>query len=211
MLDLDAPKRRSKARQIRLWIISLAILAIMTPPVLGAALLGAVYWQARTDEIRPVDAIVVLGTAQYNGRPSPVLRARLDRVLEVYDEGLAPLVVVTGGKQEGDQFTEAEASHDYLVERGVPDFAILLEDEGRDSWESLQGVAEILEARGLSRVLLVSDGFHLFRVKKMAHDLGLTAYATAAGDSPIRQGSGNEFSYMVREVGGIGKYVWDTR
>ncbi len=197
-------------RQIRLWIASLAILAILTPPVLGLALLGAVYWQARTDETRPVEAIVVLGTAQYNGRPSPVLRARLDRVLEVYDDGMAPLVVVTGGKREGDQFTEAEASHDYLVEQGVPDSAILLEDEGQDSWESLQSVAEILEARGLSRVLLVSDGFHLFRVKKMAHDLGLTPYATAATESPIRRGSGNEFSYMVREVGGIGKYVWDS-
>lgn len=207
---LDSPKRRSRVRQIRSWIVGLSILAILTPPVLGVALLGAIYWQARTDETRPVDAIVVLGTAQYNGRPSPVLRARLDRVVEVYVEGMAPLVVVTGGKREGDQFTEAEASRDYLVERGVPDSAILLEDEGRDSWESLQGVAEILESRGLSRVLLVSDGFHLFRVKKMAHDLGLTAYATAAADSPIRQGSGNEFSYMVREVAGIGKYVWDS-
>jgi len=92
----------------------------------------------------------------------------------------------------------------------VPDEAILLEDEGQDSWQSLQGVAELLDARGLSRILLVSDGFHLFRVKKMAHDLGLTAFATAAGNSPIRQGSGNEFGYMVREVGGIGKYVWDS-
>ncbi len=191
-------------------ILSLAILVLVAPPILGASLLGAVYWQARTDETRPVDAIVVLGTAQYNGRPSPVLRARLDRVLDVYEQGMAPVIVVTGGKQKGDAFTEAEASHDYLVERGVPDAAILLEDQGSDSWESLQGVATLLEARGLSRVLLVSDGFHLLRVKKMAHDLGLTAYATAATDSPIRHGSGNEFSYMVREVGGIAKYVIDS-
>lgn len=208
---LTPPRRRSRLRQARSWFVGLVVLAVLAPPLLGISLLGAVYWQARTDETRPVDAIVVLGTAQYNGRPSPVLRARLDRVLEVYEEGIAPLVVVTGGRREGDAFTEAEASHDYLVERGVPDAAILLEDEGRDSWESLQGVDALLEARDLSRVLLVSDGFHLFRVKKMAHDLGLTAYATAATDSPIRRGSGNEFGYMVREVAGIGKYVWDTR
>ena len=166
--------------------------------------------QARTDETRPVEAIVVMGTAQYNGRPSPVLRARLDRVVELWDEGIAPLVVVTGGKQEGDAFTEAEASHDYLVERGIPDDAILLEDQGSDSWESLQGVASLLKERDLDRVLIVSDGFHLLRLKKMAHDLGLRAYVTAAEDSPIRPGSANEFSYMIREVGGIGAYIWDS-
>ena len=204
------PAVSPRKRKIKLWILSVLALAILAPPALGASLLGAVYWQARTDETRPVDAIVVMGTAQYNGRPSPVLRARLDRVLDVWEEGVAPLVVVTGGKQEGDAFTEAEASHDYLVERGVPDGAILLEDRGGDSWESLQGVATILEARDVDRVLIVSDGFHLLRLKKMAHDLGLTAYVTAAGDSPIRPGSSNEFSYVVREVGGIGVYVWDS-
>ncbi len=207
---VSLPAVRPRRRKIKLWILSVLVLAILAPPVLGASLLGAVYWQARTDETRPVDAIVVMGTAQYNGRPSPVLKARLDRVLEVWDEGVAPLVVVTGGKQEGDAFTEAEASHDYLMERGVPDQAILLEDQGSDSWESLQGVATILEDRDLDRILIVSDGFHLLRLKKMAHDLGLKAYVTAADDSPIRTGSSNEFNYMVREVGGIGEYVWDS-
>ncbi len=201
---------RPRRRKIKLWLLSTLILAVLAPPVLGASLLGAVYWQARTDETRPVEAIVVMGTAQYNGRPSPVLRARLDRVVELWDEGIAPLVVVTGGKQEGDAFTEAEASHDYLVERGIPDDAILLEDQGRDSWESLQGVASLLKERDLDRVLIVSDGFHLLRLKKMAHDLGLRAYVTAAEDSPIRPGSANEFSYMIREVGGIGAYIWDS-
>ncbi len=207
---VSAPTRRPRKRTIKLWLLSVLALAILAPPVLGASLLGAVYWQARTDETRQVDAIVVMGTAQYNGRPSPVLRARLDRVVDVWEEGVAPLVVVTGGKQEGDAFTEAEASHDYLMERGIPDEAILLEDQGRDSWESLQGVATLLDARDIDRVLLVSDGFHLLRLKKMAHDLELTAFVSAADDSPIRPGSADEFSYMVREVGGIGAYVWDS-
>lgn len=207
---VSLPPRKTGKRKIKLWLLSALVLAILAPPVLGASLLGAVYWQARTDETRPVEAIVVMGTAQYNGRPSPVLRARLDRVVEVWEEGVAPLVVVTGGKREGDAFTEAEASHDYLVERGIPDDAILLEDQGQDSWESLQGVATLLEERSVDRVLIVSDGFHLLRLKKMAHDLGLKAVVTAATDSPIRPGSVNEFSYMVREVGGIGAYVWES-
>lgn len=186
-------------------------LIIAGPPLLGAALVFAIYRQARTDQIRPVDAIVVLGTTQYNGRPSPTLRARLDRALEVYQEGVAPLVVVTGGKQAGDQFTEAEAGRDYLVERGVPESAILLENAGSDSWESMRGVDALLERRGLARVLLVSDGFHLFRLKLMARELGLAAYATAATDSPIRRGGPAEFNYAVREAAGVVAFLWEER
>jgi uncharacterized SAM-binding protein YcdF (DUF218 family) len=154
---------------------------------------------------------VVLGTAQYNGRPSRVLRARLDETLAAYREGVAPLVVVTGGGLAGDAFTEAEASRDYLVDRGVPEGAILLENEGGDSWESMQGAADLLESRGLSRVLIVSDGFHLFRLKVMARELGLDAVARPATGSPIRQNSGTEFDYVVREAGGIVLFMWDTR
>jgi uncharacterized SAM-binding protein YcdF (DUF218 family) len=180
----------------------------LAPPLLAGSLLAAVYWQARTDETRSVEAIVVLGAAQYNGRPSPVLRARLDRTIEVWRDGVAPLVVVTGGRLTGDAFTEAEAGRDYLIEHGVPESAILMENEAHDSWESMQGVARILEERGLSTVLLVSDGFHLLRVKLMARDLGLTAYVTAAGQSPIRSGSPSELGYAVREVAGIAVFAW---
>jgi len=187
------------------------VLLLLAPPLVGLALVVAIYRQAGIDQTRPVDAIVVLGTTQYNGRPSPTLRARLDRALAVYEGGYAPYVVVTGGKQEGDEFTEAEASRDYLVERGVPDAAVLLEPQGRDSWQSMQGVAEILRARGLDRVLLVSDGFHLFRLKLMARDLGLEAYASAAVDSPIRRGGPAEFSYVLREAAGVVVHLWSTR
>ena len=204
-------RRRSRWRTLRGWLIGLVLLAVVAPPVLGVALVGAIYWQARTDETRPVDAIVVLGTAQFNGRPGPVLRARLDRALAVYEAGMAPLIVVTGGKQQGDQFTEAQAGRDYLVEQGVPTEAILLENRGQDSWQSMQSVAALLEYRQLSRVLLVSDGFHLFRLKKMAHDLGLTAYGTAATSSPIRRSGPTEFSYVLRETGGVVAHLWETR
>ena len=205
------PVPRPRRRTLRRAIVGLALLMFLAPPLLGASLVVAVYRQARTDQTRPVDAIVVLGTAQFNGRPGPVLRARLDRALAVYEAGYAPVVVVTGGKRQGDAFTEAEASRDYLIERGVPPAAILMENEGRDSWQSMRAVARIAADRDLARVLLVSDGFHLFRLKKMAHDLGLTAYATAAEDSPIRSGGPAEFSYAVREAAGVLVYLWQTR
>lgn len=178
--------------------------------VLGAsALLAAIYWQARHDQTRPVDAIVVLGAAQYNGTPSPVLRARLDEVLAAYREGVAPLIVVTGGKQPGDQFTEAEASQQYLTDQGVPASAILLENEGRNSLQSMQGAARLLHARNVSRILLVSDGFHLFRVKLMARDLGLTPFGRPARHSPIRPWSSREVDYVVREAAGVVQYLWN--
>jgi uncharacterized SAM-binding protein YcdF (DUF218 family) len=169
----------------------------------GSALMAAIYVQARSDQTRPVDAIIVMGAAQYNGRPSPILRARLDEAFAAYREGVASLIVVTGGRQQGDQFTEAEASRDYLVERGVPAGSILLENDGHNSWQSIQGAADLLEARQLSKVLLVTDGFHLFRVKMMAKDLGLKPFGRPADDSPIQENSGREFSYAVREAGGV--------
>jgi uncharacterized SAM-binding protein YcdF (DUF218 family) len=198
-------------RELAKWVVAFLVMALLAPPLLGTSLLAAVYWQARTDEVRPVDAIVVLGTAQYNGRPGPVLEARLRRTLELYRAGYASLIVATGGRMTGDAFTEAEASRDYLTGNGVPEVAILLENEGQNSWESMQGVARLLERRGLSSVLLVSDGFHLLRLEVMARDLGLDAYSTAADESPIRPWSASEFGYAVREVGGIAVHVWQQR
>lgn len=193
------------------WTVVAAIFTLVAPPLLGLALVGAIYRQSRIDQTRPVEAIVVLGTVQNNGQPGPILRARLERVLAVYEANMAPLIVVTGGRAPGDEFTEAEAAEAWLLERGVPAEAIVLENEGRNSWQSMRGVATILNERGLNRVLLVSDGFHLLRLKLMARDLGLDAYVTAAVDSPIRQGGGNELNYMVREAAGIVAHLWDRR
>ena len=211
-VERETPERhQSGGRRVARWLKAILIILLVSPPLLGASLIAAIYWQARSDQTQPVDAIVVLGTAQYNGRPSPVLRARLDRALEVYEAGTAPVIVVTGGRNPGDAFTEAEASRDYLVERGVPEGAMLMEDQGRDSWQSMQGVRALLEERDLSRVLLVSDGFHLFRLKLMARDLGLVPFGTAATESPIRQGGGVEFGYAVREAAGVLAHLWATR
>ena len=176
---------------------------VVAIPVTILLVMAAVYWQARTDEARPVDAIVILGAAQYNGRPSEVLEARLEQALSLWNQGLAPKIVVTGGKQAGDAFTEAETEANYLIERGVPEDAILYENRGRDTWQSMQGVEEVLRGTGVRSMLIVSDGFHLLRAKLMARDLGFTAYGSPAKNSPITPWSGDEFSYVIRETGGI--------
>jgi uncharacterized SAM-binding protein YcdF (DUF218 family) len=185
------------------WTLTVVLFAMIASISLALSLLLAIFWQARVNQAQPADAIVVLGAAQYDGRPSPVLQARLDTALLAYQQGLAPVIIVTGGRQAGDRFTEAETSQAYLVEHGVPSSAILLENQGHSSWESMRGVAKILDREGMRQVLLVSDGFHLFRLKVMARELGITAYAVPAQASPIRQGSSLELSYIVREAGGV--------
>jgi uncharacterized SAM-binding protein YcdF (DUF218 family) len=209
-----APKAKRKWRrplrsEIKRWALVLAIFLPAAVFLLLASMFIAIYWQSRIDQTRPVDAIVVLGAAQYDGRPSPVLQARLDQVLDAWEKGVAPLIVVSGGKLEGDRFTEAEASRNYLVDHGVPSDRILLENEGHSSWESMEGIAAILDEQGAKRILLVSDGFHILRLKLMARHFGFTAYGDPATDSPIRQGSSKEFDYMIREGGGILDFYWE--
>lgn len=147
--------------------------------------LWQVWSTGRSDQARPVDAIVVLGAAQYDGRPSPQLAARLDQVVRLWPQDLAPLVIVTGGNQPGDRFTEAEASANYLVDRGVPESAILLEDAGSTTYESLEDVAEILEARGLDSVLIVTDPYHALRSRLIAQEVGMVAYVSPTDTSVV--------------------------
>jgi uncharacterized SAM-binding protein YcdF (DUF218 family) len=166
-----------------------------------AAALYDVWSTSRHDEARPVDAIVVLGAAQYDGRPSPQLAARLDHALDLYRRGLAPKIFLTGGKQPLDRFTEAASEARYLQDRGVPTAALLREDEGRTSWESLTAVASQLKAAGLRSVLLVSDPYHSARIKGMATELGLEAYASPTHTSPVTGFSA--FRHMLKEGAGV--------
>ncbi len=144
-----------------------------------------VWLASRRDGARPAEAIVVLGAAQYNGVPSSILQARLDHAYDLYERGLAPLIVVTGGKQPGDAYTEASASAEYLHRRGVPDEDILREVDGRSSWESLAAASEFLKVRDIHRVLLVSDPFHAFRIDAIASELGLDGHSSPTRSSPI--------------------------
>lgn len=187
----------------------LLLFVILAVGLLGVSLIAAIYWQARSDQSRPVDAIVVLGAAQYDGRPSPVLRARLATAFDAWNQGLADVIIVTGGKLEGDRFTEAEASRNYLINLGVPENAILLENEAHSTEESLNGVAALMREHGMTTALFVSDGFHLFRTKYIADSLGIDGYGLPAADSPIMRYSPNEFFYVVREAAGIVQYWWN--
>ncbi len=173
---------------------------------LGLVLVGGYFavtflqvWSAgRHDQARRAEAIVVLGAAQYNGRPSPVLAARLDHAAELYEQGLAPVVVVTGGRAEGDRFTESSASANYLHTKGVPDDAILRENQGRNSWQSLAASARFLKARGITDVVLVSDPFHAARITGIAAELGLEAATSPTRTSPIE--GADEFRHLLTET-----------
>jgi uncharacterized SAM-binding protein YcdF (DUF218 family) len=162
----------------------------------------------RSHDSPQVDAIVVLGVAQYDGRPSPQLAARLDHVVTLWNEGVAPTIVVTGGNRPGDRFTEAETSLNYLVDRGVPEGAILMEDEGTTTYESMQGVAEVLrrtvtgeEAGDRVEVTVVTDPYHAYRAKLIAREVGLKAHASATPTSVVT--GWTSFRRQVFEAGGV--------
>ena len=161
-----------------------------------------VWSTGRSHHSGQVDAIVVMGAAQYDGRPSPQLQARLDHVIELWNEGVAPTIIVTGGNQPGDRFTEAESSTNYLVKNGVPDSVIIGEDTGRSSWESLQNVAELARDRAIGTVVLVSDPYHSLRIRLMAEELGFRAYTSSTSTSPVHGWS--NFKRHLEETAGVG-------
>lgn len=143
-------------------------------------------WRAAEDDDRSrTQAIIVLGAAQYDGRPTDVFKARLDHAAALWREGVAPTIVVTGGKQPGDRFTEAEAGAAYLHQLGVPDESILRETTSRTSWESLAASARFLQSRGIRDVTLVSDPFHSLRIELIAEELGFDARTSPTRTSPI--------------------------
>ncbi|HYP59554.1 MAG TPA: YdcF family protein [Thermomicrobiales bacterium] len=204
---LPIKRSRGTGSEIRRWFLTIFITAILAICLLGGSLVVAIYMAARSDQERHADAIVVMGAAQFDGRPSAVLKARLDTTYQVWKDGVAPVIIVTGGKMPGDRFTESEASRDYLVDRGVPEEAILLENEGRTSQSSLQRVGTIARDHHIHSVVIVSDGFHLFRSKLIADRNGLDAFGVPAEDSPIRPWTTTEFGYVVREAGGVLAYL----
>jgi uncharacterized SAM-binding protein YcdF (DUF218 family) len=144
-----------------------------------------VWYASHQDDARRAQAIIVLGAAQYDGRPSAVLSARLDHAATLYKSGLAPLIVVTGGKQAGDRFTEAEASANYLAAKGVPGSAIERETTSTNSYDELAAAARFLHQRGINEVVLVSDPFHAYRINAIAHDVGLNAHVSPTPTSPV--------------------------
>jgi uncharacterized SAM-binding protein YcdF (DUF218 family) len=175
------------------------MLAVLAGVIVYTISLVMVLVVSQQDERRPVDAIVVLGAAQYNGRPSPVLRARLNHALSLYRDQLAPLVVVTGGIGRGDTTSEAVVGQRYLVAHGIPEGAVAAQGEGRTTMASMNAVTVWLDARGLRRVLLVSDPFHMFRLRLEARRTGLEAYTSPTESSPISDNPVLELRYLFAE------------
>jgi len=172
--------------------------------VYGCINVAQVWWVGKSDQATAVDAIVVLGVAQYDGRPSPQLQARLDHALALLLEGASPLVITTGGNQPGDRFTEAETSANYLIKGLGIDYQaveILQENSGSTTRESLIGVRNIMQDRGLHSVLIVTDPYHSLRSRLIAQDLGLVAYVSPTRTSPLRGASA--VSRHVREALGV--------
>lgn len=166
-----------------LWLISAAAVLI---------------WSYR-DEARPAQAIVVLGAAQYAGKPSPVLKARLDHALDLWNRHLATLLILTGGTGSGDTTSEAAVGRSYVRKHGVPDSAILVESEGRTTSASMKAVAGMLEVRGLQSALLVSDPFHMLRLRILARRFGFTPYTSPTQTSPISPNREERWKYMFSE------------
>lgn len=176
-----------------------ALLAVALLVVYFGVTFVQVWNASRSDHARKVQAIVVLGAAQYNGRPSAVLRARLDHAAALYSKGFADTVVVTGGKQPTDpsNVTEASVSADYLATKGVPDAVVKRENQGHNSWESLAAAARILKGEGRRSVILVSDPFHSARIAAMARELGLDPLVSPTRTSPIT--GADTLEYMAKE------------
>jgi uncharacterized SAM-binding protein YcdF (DUF218 family) len=160
----------------------------------------SVFLFGRVDEARQADAIVVLGAAQYDGRPSPVLRARLDHAIDLYDRGLAPRLILTGGVGIGDTISEAAVGQRYAVRHGVAEADILLESSGLSSEESMLAVSRLMRAHQLTTALLVSDPFHMLRLRLLATRLGLRAHSSPTRSSPIALDSRDEWRHILRET-----------
>jgi uncharacterized SAM-binding protein YcdF (DUF218 family) len=175
------------------------VLVVLAAVIVYTISLVMVLVVSQQDQRQPVDAIVVLGAAQYNGRPSPVLRARLNQALALYRDQLAPLVVVTGGVGRGDTTSEAAVGRRYLVSHGIPEGAVVARSEGRNTMASMTAVTGWLHSRGLRRVLLVSDPFHMFRLRLEARRTGLEAYTSPTESSPISDNPVLELRYLIAE------------
>jgi len=163
-----------------------------------ASFAAVLIWE-QNDQARPASAIVVLGAAQYVGRPSPVLRARLDHAVDLWRRKLAPVIIVTGGTGRGDTTSEAAVSRRYAIKQGVPASAILMETNGRNTSESMDAVAVLMAQRHRRDVLLVSDPFHMLRLTILARRHGLIPYASPTPTSPIAANPSERWKYALSE------------
>lgn len=174
--------------------------AVLAAVLLIASTALAIWWTARQDSRPASHAIVVLGSAQYNGVPSSIFEARLEHAIALYEDGVAPVIVTVGGKADGDRFAEAEAGRAYLAGAGIPGDALLAVPEGADTLESIRAVSTAFTEQGWSRAVLVSDPWHAMRAGRMADDAGLDAESSPTRQGPAVQTRATQFRYILRET-----------
>jgi uncharacterized SAM-binding protein YcdF (DUF218 family) len=172
---------------------------IATVLVFWIGWMGAVLLWSTLDQARPAESIVVLGAAQYDGHPSPVLRARLDHAVDLWNRHMAQIVILTGGRGPGDTTSEAAVGRGYVKRHGIPDAAILLENEGRTTRASLLAVSKMLSNRGMKTAILVSDPFHMLRLWILSRRFGFTPYTSPTRTSPISPNREERWRYMLGE------------
>jgi len=186
--------------------VRLFLLGGLAVAVAAGAATFQIWRQGSADEQRPADAIVVLGAAQYDGRPSPVFEARLEHAVALYKAGLANAFVVTGGKLPGDRTTEAAVAREYAIAHGVPATAIFGEDRAHNTLTSLTAVAAEMEQRGMTSAIFVSDPTHMLRVLRIADDLGMDAFGSPTTTSPVASDPFRRAQATVHELGALAVY-----
>ncbi|MEI7886737.1 MAG: YdcF family protein [Actinomycetes bacterium] len=169
------------------WVRRLLALFVAVVLVYLAVTTVQVYAASRSDQREPTDAVLVLGAAQYDGRPSPALQRRLEHALALYRGGVAPRIMLTGSKLPADRFTEAYAGYKYLIQAGVPEKDLLLVDTGSSSWESLAAAKRVLRKENINQVTLVSDSYHNRRLQSIAHEIGIRERVSPTSGTPTAQ------------------------
>jgi len=190
------PRRSRPAFRWRLLVVGVLVMVGLVYTVCFVLVLAV----SQLDERQNADAIVVLGAAQYNGWPSPVLRARLDHALVLYHERLAPTILVTGGVGRRDKESEATVARRYLLSHDVPDSAVIVQPQGRSTRASMTAVAGWLASQGRHSAILVSDPFHMFRLRLEARRTGFIAYTSPTETSPISNNPVLELEYVAAEA-----------
>jgi uncharacterized SAM-binding protein YcdF (DUF218 family) len=181
-------------------VTRLAAALVLAALLLTLATAGAIWWTARQDARPSSDAIVVLGSAQYDGVPSSIFEARLEHALRLWQDGVAPVIVTVGGKADGDRFTEAEAGAQYLSASGVPDDALRPVPEGVDTLESMRSVSRVFDEQGWSTAVLVTDPWHAMRTERMAEDAGIEAETSPTRQGPSVYSRTTQVRYIFRET-----------
>jgi uncharacterized SAM-binding protein YcdF (DUF218 family) len=167
------------------WIVGIALVVVLAFVSLKVVRISReIRRESNVDEAQPADAIIVLGAAEYRGKPSPVLESRLNHALFLYLQGLAPRIITTGGAGGDPVFTEGSVGRSYLSARGVPPEAIVVEREGESTVQSVTAVVEIMRRMNLKSAIVVSDGYHIFRVKKMLESSGMKVYGSPRPSLP---------------------------